>query len=221
VGKTQVTVSAAGQTANIEVNVSAEGSVSFNPPELKLKVGESGRATVMAKGADGQEVAVQTQIDSQDKNVVDADPAQPGQFVARSPGQTQLTAVYRGKTASATVSVSGKRFESVHTVFNAIDDEHFDMTIEVLAAGGEGELEYRVFPQGAAPKENWVPNKLEGDSRKATLRTEPLSIGAGKEFHLVVEARDKKTNSVEQYPLTLIRRFTVEEKPQTDSPQPK
>ena len=83
------------------------------------------------------EVAVQAQIESMDKNVLDADPAQPGQFVARSQGQTQLHAVYRGKEVFAKVSVSGKRFQSVNRRTTASSNDQFDMTIEVLAAAAK------------------------------------------------------------------------------------
>ena len=201
VGDVPVTVSAGGQSATVNVHVSAADSISINPPELNLQVGQSRPAAVMAKSADGTEVAVQTPIESLDKNVLDADPAHAGQFVARSQGQTQLHAVYRGKEVFAKVSVSGKRFESVKSSHNRIDKEHFDMTIEVLAAGGEGELEYRVYAEGeASPKENWVPNQPEGDSRKVTLRSDPLNYSQGDEYHLVIEARDKNTKSVREVP---------------------
>ena len=121
-------------------------------------------AAVMAKGADGTEVAVQAPIESMDKNVLDADPAQPGQFVARSQGQTQLHAVYRGKEVFAKVSVSGKRFQSGQSDAQPTSsNDQFDVTIEVLAAASEGELEYRVYAEGDAnPKENWVPNQAGG-----------------------------------------------------------
>ncbi|MGO9109380.1 MAG: Ig domain-containing protein [Thermoguttaceae bacterium] len=221
-GDVPVTVSTAGgQSATVNVHVSTADSVYFNPPDLNLQAGESHPVTVMARSADGTEVAVQTPIESLDKNVLDADPAQPGQFMARSQGQTQLHAIYRGKEAFAKVSVSGRRFESVRSLHNRIDHDHFDMTIEVLAAGGEGELEYRVYPEGEAnPKENWVPNQPEGNSRKATLRSDPLSYGSGEQYHLVIEARDKNTKSVQKYPLTLVRSVTVEQAPEKDSPQP-
>lgn len=220
VGDVPVTVSAAGQSVTVNVHVTAADSISINPSELNLQAGQSSPAAVMAKSADGQEVAVQATIESLDKNVLDADPAQPGRFVARSQGQTQLHAVYRGKEVFAKVSVSGKRFESVKSSHNRIDKEHFDMTVEVLAAGGEGELEYRVYAEGEAnPKENWVPNQPEGDARKATLRSDPLSYNQGDEYRLVIEARDKATKSVQKYPLTLIRSVTVEQI-QKDSPQP-
>ena len=144
-----MTVSAGGQSTTVNVHVSAADSIYFNPAEYNLQAGQPATPAVMAKGADGTEVAVQAQIESMDKNVLDADPAQPGQFVAQSQGQTQLHAVYRGKEVFAKVSVSGMRFQNVKASHHRIDKEHFDETIEVLAAGSEGELEYRVYAEGA------------------------------------------------------------------------
>ena len=126
VGDVPVTVSApAGSRPPSMFMFPAADSVYFNPPELNLQVGESHPAAVMAKSADGTEVAVQAPIESLDKNVLDADPGQPGQFIARSQGQTQLHAVYRGKEVFAKVSVSGMRFQSVKSTHNRIDDRAF------------------------------------------------------------------------------------------------
>ena len=162
----------------------------------------------MAQNAGGGEpVAVQAKIESLDPNVIDADPSSPGQFVAKSQGQTQLHAVYRGKEAFAKVSVAGQRFQSVQSSYNRSDKS---VTIEVSAAAGEGDLEYRVYEEGAVPKENWVPNQAEGDTRKASLRTEPLDTSKD-EFHIVIEARDKAGKSVQKYPLTLVRSVTYEQ----------
>ena len=159
----------------------------------------------MAKSADGTEVAVQATPESLDKNVLDADPVKVGQFVARSQGQTQLHAVYRGKEVFAKVSVSGKRFENVNPALNELSNDQFDVTIEVLAAAAEGELEYRVYSaEDASPKENWVPNQADGDNRKVTLRSDALNYGPrGQIYHLVLEARDKTTKRTEKYPLSL------------------
>ena len=85
------------------------------------------------------------------------------------------------------------------------------MTIEVLAASSEGELEYRVYTEGESPKDEWVPNQPKGDTAKATLRSEQMSYGSGDTYHLVIEARDKKTKNVQKYPLTLVRSVTVQQ----------
>ena len=50
--------------------------------------------------------------------------------------------------------------------------------------------------------------------------SDPLNYGSGEEYHLVIEARDKGTKSVQKYPLTLVRSVTVEQAPEKDSPQP-
>jgi hypothetical protein len=225
VGEVDVTVSSGGQSVQIKVHVSAAGSLSFNPPDYNnLQAAQTVMPAVMAKGADGQEIAVQAPIESLDQKVLAANPAQPGQFVAQSQGQTQLHAVYRGKEVFAQVSVSGQRFEAVKATYNPKGNDQFDMTIEVLAAAGEGELEYRVFEEGAAPKENWVPNAPDGNSRKVTLLSDLMNVNARDTFHLVIEARDKNTKTVQRYPLTLVRSVTVEqqkESPQPGGPQPK
>ncbi len=162
----------------------------------------------------------QATMESLDKNVLDADPAQPGQFVARSQGQTQLHAVYRGKEVFAKVSVSGKRFEAVNPSLNELSNDQFDVTIEVLAAAREGELEYRVYAEGDAnPKENWVPNQAEGDTRKVTLRSDPYNYGPrGQIYHLVLEARDKATKRTEKYPLSLQLGVTLKKVENSQAP---
>ena len=219
VGDVPVTVSTAGgQTAIVNVHVSAADSINFNPSELEMQVGESKAAAVMAKSADGTEVAVQVPVESLDKNVMDADPAHPGQFIAKTQGQTQLHAVYRSREVFAKVSVSGKRFETVNPSLNELGDK-FNVSIEVLAAAAEGELEYRVFPAGAAPQENWVSSQPDGDHRKTTLTTDTMDFGPrGQIYHFVLEARDKATKRVEQYPLSLQLGFMI--KKVDNSPTP-
>jgi hypothetical protein len=228
VGDVAVTVSTAGgQTAAVNVHVSAGDSVYFNPPSYNLQAGDPATPAIMAKSADGTEVAVAAPIESLDKNVMDVNPAQPGQFIARSQGQTQFRAAYRGKEVFAQVSVSGKRFETVKPEHNPIDKDTFEMTIEVLAAAGEGDLEYRVYnANDPSPKDNWVPNAADGDKRKVILRSDRIRYDSGEQYNLVIEARDKKTNSVQKYPLTLVRSITVQQRqspgaaPPPDSPKP-
>jgi hypothetical protein len=217
-GDTTVIVTAEnGSSAAMSVHVTAPDSISLNPTDNSLQPGQTLTPAVMARSADGAEVAVQAPIESLDKNVIDADPSAPGQFVAKAQGQTQLHAIYRGKEVFAKVAVAGQRFQSVKSSYNRGDKT---MTIEVVAAPGEGELEYRVYEEGATPKENWAANQPAGDARKATLVSEPLSSDK-EEFHLVIEARDKATKSVQQYPLTLVRSVTYEQQnaPQVSQPQ--
>lgn len=220
VGDATVTLTAEnGPSATMSVHVTPPDTITVNPPENNMQVGGKVTPAVMAQPAGGGEpVAVQAKIESLDPNVIDADPSSPGQFVAKSQGQTQLHAVYRGKEAFAKVSVAGQRFQSVQSNYNRNDKS---VTIDVSAAAGEGELEYRVYEEGAAPKENWVPNQAEGDARKASLRTDPLDTSKD-EFRLVIEARDKAGKSVQKYPLTLVRSVTYEQQnAPTPTPEPK
>jgi hypothetical protein len=220
VGDTTVTVTAEnGPSTTINVHVAAADAITINPPEISLQVGQKVTPAVMTQSGSGTDaVAVPAQIESLDTKVLNGDPSSPGQFVALTQGQTQLHAVYRGKEAFAKVSVAGQRFESVRSSYNRSDKT---MTIEVLSAAGEGELEYRVFEDGAAAREDWVSNQSEGDARKAVLRTEPLDTSKD-EFHLVIEARDKATKSLQKYPLTLVRSVTFEQQNTSPpAPQPK
>jgi hypothetical protein len=215
VGDTTVTVTAEnGPSTTMNVHVAAADAITINPPEISLQPGQKVTPAVMAQSGSGAEaVAVPAQVESLDTKVLNPDPANPGQFIAVAQGQTQLRAIYRGKEAFARVSVTGQRFESVRSSYNPGDKS---VTVTVMAAQGEGELEYRVYAEGAAPQENWASNQAAGDARKAELRTDPLDTSKD-EFHLVVEARDKATKSVQKYPLTLVRSVTYE---QQNAPPP-
>ncbi len=171
VGDATVTVRAEnGPSAAMAVHVTPPDTITLVPPDNNLQVGNKVTPAVMAQAASGGEpVAVPAKITSLDANVIDADPAAPGQFVAKSQGQTQLHAVYRGKEVFAKVSVAGQRFQSVRSSYNRGDKT---ITIEVAAAPGEGELEYRVYEEGTTPKDNWASNQPAGDARKATVVTD-------------------------------------------------
>jgi hypothetical protein len=205
-GDAIVTVTAEnGSSAPMSVHVTAPDTITLNPPYNNLQVGDKVSPSVMAQSAGGGEpLAVQAPIESLDTKVIDGNPAAPGQFVAKSQGQTQLHAIYRGKEVFAKVSVAGQRFQSVKSSYNRGDKT---MTIEVVAAPGESELEYRVYEEGATPKENWASNQPDGNARKATLVTDPLTNDK-EDVHLVIEARDKAAKNVQQYPLTLVKSVT-------------
>jgi hypothetical protein len=219
VGDVTVTVTPenGGPSATLNVHVTAADTITIEPGDFMLQPGQAATAAVMAQPAGGGEkVAVQVPIESLDKNVIDADPSSPGQFTAKSQGQTQLRAVYRGKEVFAKVSVAGQRFQSVRSSYN---DSDKSVTIDVSAAASEGEIEYRVYEDGVPPKENWVPNnQQEGDARKATLRSDPITDKP--EVHLTIEARDKATKSVQKYPLTLVEKKTYTQQDSSSPTQP-
>jgi hypothetical protein len=198
----------------VSVQVGSPDSLVFVPPQLSIGVGEVTQLIkVTATGPDGSTVTVPAIVESNDPKIVDRVPASPGCFVGKAMGQTQLKATYKGREATCTVSVSGKRFEKVTWTPTRGKDE-FTLAIEVLAAESEGELEYRVYREGGTPDENWAPNQPAGGTRKATLTSPAIPYGQREEvYHLVIEARDKAGKSIQTYPLTLKSTFGLEEIP--------
>jgi len=138
--------------------------------------------------------------------------------VAKSQGQTQLHASYRGKEVLAKVSVSGKRFETVNPSLNELSNDQFDVTIEVLAAGAEGELEYRyMMPRQPTRKRIGFPisrgQQSQGDAPQRRDDFGPR----GMMYHLVFGGPRQGTKRVEKYPLSLQLGVTL--KKVEDSPQ--
>ena len=80
-------------------------------------------------------------------------------------------------------------------------EKDFDVTIEVLAAAAEGPLEYRVYVEGEAAPDAWTANEPQGDSRRVELHSPRMAYGPpGTLYHLMIEARDAATKTVQQYP---------------------
>ncbi len=195
----------------VAVQISASDKLTLEPGDLTLKVDEvTPLVMVTGKGADGAPYEVPAQVTSQDPNVLAPMPDSPGHFIAKAMGRTQLKATYKGVEVFSTVTVSGTRFVDVKTTPN-VRDTDFDVGIEVLAADSEGPLEYRVYVAGQTPEENWVANQPQpqGNMRQAVLQSPKIAVGApGTLYHLMIEARDAKTKSVQQYPLTLRSKTT-------------
>ncbi|MFW5692653.1 MAG: hypothetical protein ACOCWL_00410 [Thermoguttaceae bacterium] len=192
-----------GVSATARVNVGSSEPIRIDPNAINITVGQSTPPLrVYTQSADGQMDQVPATLEVTDTNVLEPDPLQPGQFVARALGSAQVRAVYRGQEAFATVQVSGDRFLEVETQLNARPDD-FDVAIEVLAAEAEGPLEYRVYPVGQPPAETWVPSQAEAEGHRTTLRSPRMDYGGyGAMYHLILEARSTRDDSVQQYPLT-------------------
>jgi len=217
IGQTLVTVSPTdskyqAMTRQVAVQVGSPAALVFDPPQLTIGVGEvTPLVKVTSTSPDGSRVSVPATIESADPKIVDRVPASPGCFVGKALGQTQLKASYRGRDAICTVSVAGKRFQNVKwTATRGKDD--FTVSIEVLAAESEGELEYRVYREGTTAEETWVPNQPAGGARKATLTSPAIPYGKQDEvYHLVIEAKDKAGKSIQTYPLRLRSTLGFEE----------
>ncbi|MGA2034484.1 MAG: cadherin repeat domain-containing protein, partial [Thermoguttaceae bacterium] len=225
-GTAQVTVTAtdpqyAGLSAPVTVQVISPDKLAIEPADFSLQVGQqTPLITVKATAADGTMTQVPAMVESMDPNVIEPVSSSPGTFAAKGVGQTKLKAAYRGVECFATVSVTGQRFLDVRTTTLSEGPQDFDVTIEVLAAGSEGELEYRVYAKGQPPAENWVANEPQGDAqggqRKAVLHSPRLAEGPKDQLYdLVIEARDKAGKTQQAYPFTFqLKRFAEQVKPQ-------
>ena len=217
-GVAQVTVTVAGADGTFTgpstaatVEVVDAGRLWIEPATLTMKVGQSSPPlSVMTEGPGGLPVAVAATLQSMDGAVVTPNPQLPGRFQAQGLGATQIRATYRGREAFADVTVTGDRFLSVEESYNGGPDD-FDITLEVLAAPTEGSLEYRVYRAGDPPADNWVAADIEGEFRKATLRSPRMPYGPrGTLYNLVIEARDTQQQSIQRYPLTFRLTSTIE-----------
>jgi hypothetical protein len=199
------------EPAGEAVQVVAPDRLWIQPPEIVLQVGQAmPPLMVMAQRQDEKPYEVPAALESTDPNVLAPDTEAPGRFVAKAVGQTQLRAEYRGREAFAKVTVSGSRFQQVTARLNPGKDD-FSVSIEVLAAQSEGPLEYRVYAAGQSPAETWVSAQVQGDFRRAILRSPPVPYGPrGSLYHLMIEARDPSGGTIQQYPLTFGLREHIE-----------
>jgi hypothetical protein len=214
-GNSHLTVTATdpqfqGLSADVAVQVDNADKLAVEPTEMTLQVGETTPpVTVTAKGADGTSYQVPATLESQDEKVLVAAADQPGRFVAKAMGSTQLKAGFRGVDLFATVTVTGKRFVEVKTTPNMAEKD-FDVTVEVLAAAAEGPLEYRVYVEGQPAPDAWTPNEPQGESRHVVLHSPRMTYGPpGTLYHLMIEARKAADEAPQQYPVTLRAAVTI------------
>jgi len=192
-----------GLSTTAIVQVTGADRVWIEPAEASVRVGETTpRFAMMAQGADGRQYEVPATLESMDTNILRPEGLLPGQFVATSLGGTQVRAVYRGREAFATVTVTGQRFVGVNTKLNE-GQQDFSVTIEVLAANSEGPLEYRTYAAGQTPPDVWVPAQPHGDYRRVELESPRIQYGPrSARYSLTIEARSTESGTVQRYPFT-------------------
>ncbi len=192
-----------GLTTTATVHVTSPDRLWIEPPGVSVRVGETTpRMTLMAEGGDRRPHQVPAVLESMDEGILRPDGRVPGCFVAASLGGTQVRAVYRDREVLAMVTVTGERFLDVKTELSE-GQEDFFVTIEVLAAGSEGPLEYRVEVVGEARPEVWVPAEQSGQYRRAVLRSPRIKYGPRTaRYSLMLEARSSEDGSVQRYPFT-------------------
>ena len=210
-----------GAATSVVVQVIGGGELQIRPSVVSLQTGQQTPAmSVVAVGADGQPFEVPATLESMNEAVLSADPAIPGQFVARALGETQIRAIYRGKDAFATVSVSGRRFVQVDQKLNPGPDD-FGVTLTVLAAESEKPLQYRVYAAGQPPEgTQWTAAEpLADGSQQVTLHSPRMQYGPPNSlYNLIIEAKDSAEGVPQQYPFTFRLRPVIERDNESNTP---
>ncbi len=199
--------------ANVRVSTL---SLSIQPNDVSLKVGETTPLmTVLAHETGRPPYPVPATLESLDAAVLaPAGPA--GTFAAQGLGGTQVRATYRGREALANVTVTGERFLRVDTTLDSGRSD-FAVRIEVLAAGSEGPLEYRVTPAGQPSPEQWVPSQPQGNQQLARLTSSRIPYGdRSARYSLILEAQPQGGGRSDKYPFT----FRLESRIVEDGPSP-
>ena len=182
----------------------ASDRVWIDPPRASLAVGETTpRFAVMAQSPGGPSREIPATVESTNPAILAAASGQPARFLARQMGNTQVRAAVGDRLLYADVTVTGARFETIHTSIASPTDRDFAIRAEITAAGAEGRLEYRVVRAGQNPPDRWVAAQVEGNHRRVTLESPRLATGPPSTFYtLTFEARDPANGSIQQYPFT-------------------
>jgi len=218
-GNTQVLISSVdpagvfdGLRATATVQVTAGAPITIDPPTLSLQLGQPAPPlTVRAHGPDGTSYAVPAKLSALDPSVLAPDPGIPGGFNAAGVGATQIRAEYQGREAFAYVQVTGKRFIQV-TPHLVPGPDDFSVTLDILAEGTEGPLQYRVYESGGVPADVWTPSTPDGSYQKTELRSPRMQYKPyGSLYHLILESRPTSGGAVQNYPYTFRLRPGIEE----------
>jgi hypothetical protein len=184
----------------------------LEPPRSALGVGgTTPRFAVMAQSPGGTPREVASTLQSMNPAILTPATDQPGRFLAKQMGSTQVRATVGDRVLYADVNVSGARFDTVRTSIASPTDKDFGVRAEITAAGTDGALEYRVYRTGYPGSEPWVPAQVEGGQRRVVLESPRIPIGRPSAFYsLTFEARDPATGTVQQYPFTFRLAPTIE-----------
>jgi hypothetical protein len=176
----------------------------IEPPRSALGVGgTTPRFAVMAQSPGSTPREVTATLESMNPAILASASDQPGRFLARQMGSTQVRATVGDRALYADVNVSGARFDTIRTSIASPTDKDFGVRAEITAAGTDGALEYRVYRTGQPGSEPWVPAQVEGEHRRVVLESPRIPTGPPSAFYsLTFEARDPATGTVQQYPFT-------------------
>jgi hypothetical protein len=116
-------------------------------------------------------------------------------------GNVQVRATYGGLSTLVDVKVVGDRFRSIGEgrLVN-VGKQTFSIELDIQSDRSEGEIEYR-FVRSDREASQWVKAQPNAEGAKATITSPSLKLGPPTElYQLVIEAKDSKDKSVENYP---------------------
>jgi hypothetical protein len=161
-------------------------------------------------------VLVRTQGDSRYRELdpalaeyvsLDTDVAAPveddkGRFTAQRPGQTRVRISYEGLQTAANVAVVADRFQEVELGEPKFAEDTFTVPLTVRTDRVAGNLQYRVYKQGAQlkPEEGWQDTTAQGDTQFVKLNSPEFNIVDNNQFKVVIESRDKGNKAIDRYP---------------------
>ncbi len=191
-----------GLTATLPVTVSPRLDLKITPPTLTIRDGETTPAFVVSSIENGAERPVAADIASTDSSVLAS--LGNGIFQAVGPGKTQVWGSYMGNELYADVTVIGERYLKVESELGSDDSVtgEFSIRFSVLASKDEGALEYRVYQEGQAPSDVWMPASPAPDGQVISIESPKIDGRFGNEhvYRLIIESRTRGQQNIQQYP---------------------
>ncbi len=171
-------------------------------PPLKVLVRISGDVRYRELAAD------QADYSSSNADVLspldETDVTKKGRFLAKKTGNTRIQVSYQGQQAWVNVAVVADRFKTVVLGKPDFGQSTFRVPVEVKTDRAAGNLEYRVFRMGEIlkPEQGWKEATVQGDTQFVKLIGPNFNPVNNTLFRMVIEARDKRTNTIDRYPST-------------------
>ena len=102
------------------------------------------------------------------------------------------------------MTVIGERYLKVESELGSDDSVtgEFSIRFSVLASKDEGALEYRVYQEGQAPSDVWMPASPAPDGQVISIESPKIDGRFGNEhvYRLIIESRTRGQQNIQQYP---------------------
>ena len=183
------------------------------PSITTIRVGERTAPITVLVSTPAREHPVDVVWTSEDQTVAAPDPKEPGRFIGKRVGQTQLKATFGNQSTTVAVRVTGDPFTKV-TIKEQPDFQpgnRFSVNIEIEATNSpDDKLEYRVSTGGDPDSGDWKPAPGAANQR-FEMSSPPLKRGPDDTtYHLKLEARDPQQQVVARYPLSFSLRPAIQ-----------